>query len=36
MVSFLIDVEDATGIAELVDELQTELSERHPLAEIKV
>lgn len=32
----LIDVEDATGIAELVDELQTELSERHPLAEIKV
>lgn len=32
----LIDVEDAAGIAALVDELQGELSERHPLAEIKV
>lgn len=32
----LIDVEDAAGIAALVDELQNELSERHPLAEIKV
>lgn len=32
----LIDVEDASGIAALVDELQNELSERHPLAEIKV
>lgn len=32
----LIDVEDGSGIAELVDELQTELSERHPLAQIKV
>lgn len=32
----LIDVEDASGLAELVDELQQELSERHPLAEVKV
>lgn len=32
----LIDVDDANGIAELVDELQNELSERHPLAAIKV
>lgn len=32
----LIDVDDASGLAELVDELQSELSERHPLAEIKV
>ncbi len=32
----LIDVDDASGLAEMVDELQSELSERHPLAEIKV
>ena len=32
----LIDVEDDSGIAELVDELQHELAERHPLAAIKV
>jgi len=32
----LIDVEDASVIADLVDELQSELSERHPLAAVKV
>lgn len=32
----LIDVEDASILAELVDELQNELSELHPLAAIKV
>ena len=32
----LIDVDDASEIAALVDELQQELSERHPLAAIKV
>ncbi len=32
----LIDVDDAAEIAGLVDELQHELSERHPLAAIKV
>ncbi|NLO54787.1 MAG: efflux RND transporter permease subunit [Gammaproteobacteria bacterium] len=32
----LIDVEDASGIAALVDELQHELAERHPLAAVKV
>ncbi len=32
----LIDVDNASGIAELVDELQNELTERHPLAQIKV
>lgn len=32
----LVDVNDATGIAGLVDELQNELAERHPLASLKV
>ena len=32
----LIDVEDGSTIAQLVDELQHELSERHPLAAVKV